>query len=469
MKVEGLNLQRFVFTIVETYLMSTSQSSLSSGIVKMYRSIRTSVLVILLAVMCAGCTTFSGTVFLIQEVDNRGKSRILTETGEELYACEIVSRENYAEIEKVRKYFVVALRFHPENTAAQESLKQLQEYRETRLKEKMAQFRELSMKKDRTEEQNYTLCLLAQQCVFLDPGNQEARELRDVASETRIELLRRYRERSAAAIAAIKEGDSMEKKESLYVAALESIHRALSIDPGNWDALPKKRTVNDEMEKILAARAEGVERAIEEEDFEGAETQIGIYSEINALLDYCYDEELKRLQYALYFRWARFLIEKSQFDLAEAKIDLAIVAESTDEARSIREQILSEQQKVSKARAAQKKNGRKVSGDEAIKEIELLVDSGELSKAYALIVRRLEKESDRENIQRLNELQGKIRGWVKWYYDLALAYYRQENFSRAVELFTRVVEIDRDYEMAQDYLDKAKSKQKLIESLGLNS
>jgi len=439
----------------------------------MHYTLRLAVMVLFLSFTLIGCTTFTNTIFLIQGVDDQTKSRILTETGEALYERELMSRENYEVILKVEKYFVVALRYDPGNSKAKENLERIEQFKETRLKEKMVKFQDLLNKSDRTEEEDYTFCLLAQQCIYIDPKNPETQRLKDVTSETRTALLKTYRERTEAALAEIKERDfrdSVEKKESIYVIALENINKTLFIDPGNWYAVPKKKTVSEEMAKIFNTRKADVEKTIYEARYEEAEKGIAALSDINTMLDYAYDKELRDLKYRLNFRWAQSLYEEKQFSLAEAKIDRAIMSESTNEALSLRNQIESDQAEVSKkAPVSSSKNGRVASGAKAIKEIEELIYRGDLAAANKLIMSRLGKERDSAIIQRLQELEVTIREWLKWYYDLALAYYRQENFTRAVQLFTLVIEIDEDYEMASDYLDKAKSKQKLIESLGMNS
>jgi hypothetical protein len=43
--------------------------------------------------------------------------------------------------------------------------------------------------------------------------------------------------------------------------------------------------------------------------------------------------------------------------------------------------------------------------------------------------------------------------------------YRDEDFKTAIELLQTVVGVQVDYEQASDYLDKAKSKQKVLDQL----
>jgi len=47
-----------------------------------------------------------------------------------------------------------------------------------------------------------------------------------------------------------------------------------------------------------------------------------------------------------------------------------------------------------------------------------------------------------------------------------VGYYRAEDFQKAVELLETVLAIDVEYEQAAEYLDKARTKQKLLEQFG---
>jgi hypothetical protein len=54
-------------------------------------------------------------------------------------------------------------------------------------------------------------------------------------------------------------------------------------------------------------------------------------------------------------------------------------------------------------------------------------------------------------------------GKLKDLYDRGVQSYRDEDFKTAIELLQTVVGVQVDYEQAGDYLDKAKSKQKLLD------
>ena len=58
-----------------------------------------------------------------------------------------------------------------------------------------------------------------------------------------------------------------------------------------------------------------------------------------------------------------------------------------------------------------------------------------------------------------------VRARLPDLYSRGVEAYRSEDFRRAVELLSIVVEIEVGYEQASDYLDKARAKQKLLEGL----
>jgi hypothetical protein len=56
-----------------------------------------------------------------------------------------------------------------------------------------------------------------------------------------------------------------------------------------------------------------------------------------------------------------------------------------------------------------------------------------------------------------------VRSFLPDLYARGLAAYREEDFAGAIEALETVVRIDVGYEQAADYLEKARSKQRLLE------
>ena len=70
---------------------------------------------------------------------------------------------------------------------------------------------------------------------------------------------------------------------------------------------------------------------------------------------------------------------------------------------------------------------------------------------------------DPVNMQQLDSRNEQILSNLKDLYDKGVDAYRNEDFKTAIDLLQTVVAIQVDYEQASDYLDKARSKQKLLE------
>jgi hypothetical protein len=66
-------------------------------------------------------------------------------------------------------------------------------------------------------------------------------------------------------------------------------------------------------------------------------------------------------------------------------------------------------------------------------------------------------------MQQLDDRNEKIIESLKDLYDKGVDAYRSEDFKTAIDLLQTVVAIQVDYEQASDYLDKARSKQKLLD------
>jgi hypothetical protein len=424
------------------------------------------VLLVLVLLFLAGCSTFTNALFLVNKVENAEKARVLAETGVELFDRELIKRENYRTIDAVQRYFTVALSYDSGNRMAQRYLERIRIFRNNRLEAKTIQFQKLLVKAARTEKENYMLCLLAQQCLYMDPKNPEVKEMKKNSARTRAELVKTYRKNTKAALEDARKEEALLNRESPYMVALKNLNKTLSIDPGNSYALSKKRSIGKEMEKIFEIGITDTERMIRESRYVEAEKETEDLEQISHSLDYQYDSEVSRQRYWLYYFWAQSLYEQEKLDLAEVKINKALAHDHTTQALSTRTKIKAAQNKMrEEVKAAQEKTKRDAAGENLIHEIKGLINRGMLVDANNLIVEGLENENNTARARRMKDLQAAIRERLSLYYDLALAYYRQEDFARAIDLFSIVVGIDVDYKNASDYLAKSQSKQKLLESI----
>ena len=87
--------------------------------------------------LLAGCTSLSNSLFLVSKVEGPLKAKAVTEQGIERYQLYLVSQGDYARVDEVRRYFVVALRYDPDNLKAQQYLERGQHAKAQEIVEKM--------------------------------------------------------------------------------------------------------------------------------------------------------------------------------------------------------------------------------------------------------------------------------------------------------------------------------------------
>ena len=135
------------------------------------------------------------------------------------------------------------------------------------------------------------------------------------------------------------------------------------------------------------------------------------------------------------------------------KADAALAVARTDEASALK-------RKLSDLRS---KADASVSFDSSLADIDRLIASGELLAAHRKIdvLSRNMKDAARQAM--LDDRSQTIASNLKDLYDRGVEAYRDEDFKTAIDLLQTVVGIQVDYEQAGDYLDKARSKQKLLQ------
>ena len=106
-----------------------------------------------------------------------------------------------------------------------------------------------------------------------------------------------------------------------------------------------------------------------------------------------------------------------------------------------------------------------VSFDASLQEVDRLIAADELISADRRIDSLARVTTDQANVASLDERRQSIVDKLKDVYDRGVQAYRDEDFKEAIDLLKTVVGVQVDYEQASDYLDKARSKQKVLDQL----
>jgi TolA-binding protein len=155
----------------------------------------------------------------------------------------------------------------------------------------------------------------------------------------------------------------------------------------------------------------------------------------------------------LNYRWAKALFDQKEYAQGEVKADAALAVKRTDEAAALKK-------RISDLRAQTETN---TSFEAALQDIDRLIAKGELIAAQRKIDSLTKNTTGESKLASLDDRGEKVRANLKDLYDTGVGAYRDEDFKAAIELLETVVAIDEGYEQAADYLDKAQSKQELLE------
>ncbi len=415
----------------------------------------------------AGCASVSDTVFLVRKVDGAAKSRAVTEQGISIYEVRVLGRQDYAALEEARRYFEVALRFDPGNTRARQYLETVDRFRESELRARTERAAELLRRPGRSEQESYAMLLLVRQAAALSPADARVVALMADTEQARATMVRQLMERARAAHDQIRQDDPQREQKLLDVK--DQYDRVHAIQPDYVDLQARRSSVGGELDRIFRDGSARAGKRIDAAQFAEAREQIDRLDALNRRLDYAHDEEVRGLSYRLNYQWAKDAYGRKQLGLAGARVDAALRARRTDEAAALKAAIEDGLQQAARAAAAAPKaaasGGAASAGEAALREVQDLVRRGELAAANRRINALLGTAGDREMVAALKEQQAAVRARLPDLYARGIEAYRQEDFKRAVDLLSVVVEVDVGYEQAGDYLDKARAKQKLLESL----
>lgn len=438
-----------------------------------------------LLLLLAGCATFQDDLFVVRRLDDQAKAKALTEQGVEEYHVSLVGRQQYDQLPRVKQYFLVALRYDPYNLQARQHLALLEEFGVTRAREKVREAAAWLARPNRSEEEDYALLVALLAAARLDPANEEAARMLQETARIRSALAEVYIGRSKAAVGRINRDTPPAEREALQIAAFQNASRAAEVDPLNVDARLHKANLRGEVARIFESRSAAIREQIGAGRFEEAQVRVAALADLNRRLGGSFDAEVRSAAYAVNFQRARSLAERKDYAQAAACADAALSVDRTREALALKRRIANlraeaEREVLRQARGTASAPAAGAGGKQAaapgkvpadqgpsfdacLQEIDNLIARRDLIGARRRIdaLARATKEPARLAI--LDDRREKVHSFLKALYDRAVAAYRDEKFGEAIELLQTVVQIDVNYELASDYLDKARSKQKVLD------
>jgi hypothetical protein len=408
-------------------------------------------LLVSLAVM--GCVSGDNS-FLVQKLDDEGKSQALTAAGIGEYQLYIVRNRDFEQIPRIKEYFSTALRFDPTNAQAQQYLGVIDNYRSQQLKANLASATKLLARQKRTDDEIYQLAVYLNTGASLDGTNATVQKMLSDTAAERAKLVESYLAKTRASLATIDDKTTVAARERAYTDAFAVVSRALDVDPRNAAAQNQLSTIKGVLSKIVAARVDSIQKLVAASKYADARVQVTALNDLNRRAGNAFANDVRAQTYAVNFKWANTLYAQKSYSSAEARIDAALAANRTGEATALKK-------KLADLRA---KADLGASFDAALQEIDRLIGSGDLLAAHRRLDAVANVTSDQAKLGQLDDRDQMIQDGLKPLYDQGVQAYRDEDFKTAIDALQTVVSIRVDYEQAADYLDKAKAKQKLLDT-----
>jgi hypothetical protein len=401
-----------------------------------------------------GCTSANDS-FLLKALDDQAKAQALTNEGIQEYDLHLTHRQEFSQIPQIRQYFTVALSYDPGNTQAQQYLQLIDNFKSQKLSANLNSATKMLAKAKRTDDDNYSLFVSLQTAARIDPTDQNVKKMLSDTSQDRSKLVDSYMAKSKAALAQITDSTPDAAREKLSTDALAFAKKALDVDPNSGAAKGQVGSVKAVVAKLVAARAASIQKSIAASKFTDARAQVSSLNDLNRRTGNSFDADVSAAGYSLNYSWAKYLYGQKDYATAESRIDAALAVKRSDAASSLKRQIA----------AARNKEDAGVSFDAALADIDRLIGAGELASANSRLVSVTKVTTDQAKLATLDDRQQSIIAKLKDVYDKGVQAYQDEDFKTAIELLQTVVAIQVDYEQAGDYLDRARSKQKVLDQL----
>ncbi len=130
-------------------------------------------LIVVVPFLVLACVS-SDDSFLVQKLDDQGKSQALTAAGIDEYQLYVVKNKDFDQIPRIKEYFNTALRFDPTNAQAQQYLNLIDTYKAQQVKVNIAAANKILAKPKRTDDDTYQAVSCIRQVIALDPKNADA-------------------------------------------------------------------------------------------------------------------------------------------------------------------------------------------------------------------------------------------------------------------------------------------------------
>ncbi len=391
---------------------------------------------------------------VLSSMTNKDKAAILNKKGISMYK-EMVDSGDVKKAPDVKNIFQQALEFDPGNNESAAYISRVDKFVGDTVGKYLGAAKVNLEKKQRTDNDDYSLCVLLQKAASIDPANKDLNTLKDSSKDIREKFAKKMQSSGDAALAAAKISKKKDVQEKGAITAIRFYNKGLTASTGQDPALNSKKAeaagiISSSIDSMLT-EARNLAGQKKYKEAEIIEIKISFY---NSVIDNKYDDALKRLQYDINFNWAIQLFNAGNLDAASDKIEVAVRSNKTDEAVSLQ------------AKIQDKKNNADIAAsfpiwvqniDELITRLDFLPAMQKINYIEARI-----KDAPRK--AQLEVRKKRMAAQVETLYKTAVNNFINENYDDAATQFEGVLAVSPGYKDANNYLQEARSKEKIIKS-----
>lgn len=414
---------------------------------------------LLSALIYSGCASTQADYFIASHYSSEEKADLLVKKGLALYNERLVAQNDLKAVPEVRSYFEKALQLDPANKTAETYLDKVDSFKAERFKTYLAYAQKLKDQKNRTDRENFELCLSVQRAIDLNNLNADAIRLKFETGDIRKQVI----QKRVAALAEYEKRLLAEKNQSVIEKTLpqtaKTINEITILDSGNKDAERTRKNLESYVYSRVGADLALAANLLDKEDFPNAKIAV---ERAERMLKQAGAEprpDVSALKYKISYKWALALFNLKKYESANTRVMEAIEVSRTPEAVDLKNRIAKNRgYKGTAAVAAPVAVDFDSDSDALLENIDARAGSGEYVAAWELCLDALSKFKQPANKQLVEKRKSAILDKAKGIYAQAVADYNAENYEDARDGLTVVVKINPGYEQAQAYLDRTNNK-----------
>jgi hypothetical protein len=419
---------------------------------------------LVLALGVCACASTQADYFIVTHYSPGEKAEFLVQKGINLYNDKLIEKNDIKAVPEVRGYFQNALQADPSNKVAERYLDKVDSFKAERLKTYLSYAQKLKDKKNRTDRDNYELCLSVQRAIDLNNLNSEAIKLKFETGDIRKQVI----QKRVASLAEFEKKLLAEKNQANIEKALpqtaKTINEIIVLDAGNKDAERSRKNLEAFVDARVGADIGLAEGFLSRKDFPNAKLAAERAERMLKGASAEPRSDIASLKYRIAFKWAQELYALKKYESANTRVSEAIAINRTPEAIDLKNRIAkSRGYKGTATVAAPAAIDYDSDSDAIVEDIDARLAAGELVAAWGLCADALGKFKQPANKQLVEKRKASILEKMKGVYSQAVSDYNAENYEEARDGLKVVVMINPGYEQAQAYLDRTNNKLRALE------